>query len=198
MTLPALLQKRTNLEVEAKLKKYYSIMNQAILLSEADNGSKDYWNNSLNAENFLNKYIIPYIHDVAITKFKNYGGDNIAIYMSDGTAMVIKKSGTYDFFFFPNAKNLDKSTFGAVDNETEKINREDLGITYFAFLFAPGSTFPDYKYNKKSFEPNKNNANELTAEVFRQKCNKNDRIWCTALIQFNNWKIPKDYPFQVK
>ena len=42
MTLPTLIQSNKNKEVEAKLKKIYSVMNQAILLSEKDNGPKEY------------------------------------------------------------------------------------------------------------------------------------------------------------
>lgn len=40
MTLPALIQTNKNAEVESKLKKVYSVMNQAILRSEIDNGPK--------------------------------------------------------------------------------------------------------------------------------------------------------------
>ena len=36
MTLPALIQKNNNQVVEARLKKFYSVMNQAIIQAEAD------------------------------------------------------------------------------------------------------------------------------------------------------------------
>lgn len=72
LTLPALIQNNKNKEVEAKLKKIYSAMNQAILLSEKDNGAKEYWQycnfgedsnmeNTSDRRQHFEKYILPYI-----------------------------------------------------------------------------------------------------------------------------------------
>ena len=43
MTLPSLIQKNNNKVVEARLKKFYSSINQAILMAENDYGDKKYW-----------------------------------------------------------------------------------------------------------------------------------------------------------
>lgn len=40
MTLPALIQKNNNKVVETRLKKFYSAINQAIMLAENDYGDK--------------------------------------------------------------------------------------------------------------------------------------------------------------
>ena len=59
MTLPTLIQANKNKEVEAKLKKFYSAMNQSIMLSESENGDYKYWSGaytSVGVENFLDKY----------------------------------------------------------------------------------------------------------------------------------------------
>lgn len=41
LTLPTLIQTNKNKEVETKLQKIYSVMKQAILMSELDNGPRD-------------------------------------------------------------------------------------------------------------------------------------------------------------
>lgn len=43
MTLPALIQKNNNKVVETRLKKFYSAINQAIMLAENDYGDKKIW-----------------------------------------------------------------------------------------------------------------------------------------------------------
>ena len=43
LTLPALIQKNNNKVVETRLKKFYSAINQAIMLAENDYGDKKIW-----------------------------------------------------------------------------------------------------------------------------------------------------------
>lgn len=205
MTLPALIQTNRNKEVEAKLQKIYSTMNQAILLSEIDNGPREQWGTSLSAEEFFKKYFLPYINNLSITSFNSYGGGNLAVYFSDGTALVTKQSGGYDYFFFPNAKNLNENSFAITNENTGDIEREGCGITYFAFLFTPGMKVETVKYNTKGFEPNKYSLEPVTVEAIttsnaQYACKKGaaNKAWCAALIQLNGWKIPEDYPFKVR
>lgn len=77
ITIPALIQKNNNRVVETRLKKFYSSINQAILMSEVDYGDKKYWYQdvkgaeldkdgnpiagSSNAEKWFNKYLAPYM-----------------------------------------------------------------------------------------------------------------------------------------
>ena len=202
MTLPALIQKKTNSEVEAKLKKIYSTMNQAIMLSEIDNGPKEYWPNGCNdttCEEYFNKYILKYLKDVTHKSFKSYGGYNIAIYFSDGTVLVGKAG--YDYYFFPNAKNFDEENF-AIETADGGVNRNGCGTTYFAFSFRP--SYKDDKFHyKKGFEPYRHSLVANTKEALTDGpygCSKlgTAKVFCTAWIQLNGWKIPDDYPFQVK
>lgn len=43
LTLPGLVQNHAKITVEAKLKKFYTNINQAIMLSEAEYGDRKYW-----------------------------------------------------------------------------------------------------------------------------------------------------------
>lgn len=214
LTLPSLIQKRTNIEVEGKLKKIYSVMNQAILMSEQNNGPKEDWetcnfgeknDESLSSECrvHFDKYILPYLKYTKTEEFIAGGRYNIAIYFSDGSILVGKTHPKLvDYFFFPNGKNFDKDTF-ITKNQDGSSQRADCGITYFAFQFCPSYASVKYNY-KKAFEPYKNGLNNYTKEILTSShqygCNKNSpyKIWCTALIQLNGWKIPEDYPFKVK
>lgn len=206
MTLPALIQNNKNKEVEAKLKKVYSVMNQAILMSEIDNGPKEHWD--FFDANFYDTYFAPYLKEVRVKKFQSFGGQNLAIYFSDGSLLVSKSNQLrgYDYFFFPNAKNFDEESFAHTSENGSLMGRKDCGITYFTFGFAPTLNDTEHKYHyKKGFEPYKARLSELSKEELMHSgdnysCNKNSSIkdWCTALIQLNGWKIPKDYPFKVK
>lgn len=202
MTLPDIIQSNKNTEVEGKLKKVYSVMNQAILMSEIDNGPKEHWNFS--DAKFFDKYFAPYLTEVTVKEFQSFGGKNIAAYFSDGSLLVSKNS--YDYFFFPNAKNFDQDSFSTTSENGSLEGRNDCGVTYFAFQFSTALEDTDHKYHyKKGFEPYKAELSELSKEELMHSghvysCNKNSsiKVWCTALIQLNGWKIPKDYPFKVK
>lgn len=221
MTLPALIQNNKNKEVEVKLKKIYSVMNQAILLSEKDNGPKEYWNfdcntdddNNVNSDECkqgIEKYFLPYIKITKSETFVNSLGHNTLMYFSDGSVLVgkINKDGSapdvLDFYFYPNGKNFNSETFGRTGDDGTSY-REDAGITCFVFRFAPSMNTEANKFHyRKGFEPYKWNLRELTIDEMTGShiyaCTKNATVkaWCTALIQANNWQIPKDYPFKVK
>ena len=208
MTLPTLIQSNKNVEVEAKLKKFYSIMNQAILLSEIDNGPYKLWptpcNGSSNCEAYLEKYIKPYFTTIKLTKFNSYGGNNITYYFSDGTCAVFKAEGEkFDVFFFPNAKNLNTATFAEIASDGSLAAREHCGVSYFTFQTIP-PTYTGKHFRNKKFEPYINGlpgwGKDFLTNDGRFGCNKDSKIraWCTAFIYYNGWKITEDYPFKVK
>ena len=224
LVMPVILQKFRNLEVETKLKRIYSMMNQAILMSEQDNGDKMYWNWSCTSDEEatlledcgqgFTKYFLPYIKYLKIERIEASGTYNSIVWLPDGSLLVAKENSSingssnyFDFFFFPNAKNFDKDTFYVVSDDGT-LSRKDCGRTYFGFRFAPilNDKYSSLHYSK-SFEPYKYALTEddLTMEYLlssegKYGCNKEVTVpnWCTAVIQLNNWKIPDDYPFKVK
>ena len=207
MTMPTLVQNYKNREVESKLQKIYTVMNQAIMMSELDNGPKEYWDNTCTAgdetykddckQNF-EKYFLKYLkyskfeeRNTTVGKYYTFN-----IYLNDGSLL----SGGYtnknsiDFYFYPKASNAKKN-----------INTYDSEV--FIFRFSPTCTTQECKYHyKKGFEPYAWGVTEYTKEELSENgrrdytCNKESlyRLYCTALIRLNGWKIPKDYPFKVK
>ena len=73
MTLPSLIEKHQKQETSAKLKKFYTTMNQAVMRSEIDNGDMRFWDFNTEGykvdgkkdhakiselcENFFNRYL---------------------------------------------------------------------------------------------------------------------------------------------
>ena len=221
MTLPTLIQNYKNREVESKLQKIYTVMNQAIMMSEITNGPKEYWNNTCTAddngkrlddckENF-EKYFLKYLKYLKTEEIESPGGlYNIVIYMNDGSLLVAKyntnDNNKVDFKYYPNAKNFSITSYSGTD-ENGWLTRPDVGTVSFSFFFAPSCNTGDCKYHyKKGFEPyawrvNEYTKEELTETGFRNyTCNINSTLknYCTAIIRLNGWKIPKDYPFKVK
>ena len=193
MTLPALIQKYRNQVVETRLAKVYSVMNQAILRSEVDNGPKEYWDFS--SEDFFEKYFAPYLLKVTDTPVRQeIPFDYDGIVFTDGSMLLKKRVGN-DYFFFPEAKNFSMDTLN---------DRTLAGSYYFPFRFIASE---GYNYHTgKGFEPYKHNSTDgRNAEDYlisgdRYSCNTTSAtpMYCTALIQRNGWKIPKDYPFKLR
>ena len=60
---------------------------------------------------------------------------------------------------------------------------------------------PDWKYHvNKGVEPYKYNWDGTANNLYNDHlhgCKTGNGAFCTALIQYNGWKIPKDYPYKV-
>ena len=219
MTMPTLVQNYKNREVESKLQKIYTVMNQAIMMSELDNGPKELWDNTCTPNDEgtakedckanLEKYFLKYMKYLKVEELGNKVGlYNMAIYMNDGSLLIAKYNSNaknvVDFTFYPNAKNFSYETFAHI-SESGIASRPDIGIRSFQFFFAPANSNIKYHY-KKGFEPYAFGLSEYTADELLTSghpnyiCNPSARfkMYCTAVIARNGWKIPKDYPFKVR
>ena len=102
LTLPVLVQKYRNNVVETKLKKFYSEINQAIQLSEAEYGAKETWYLDSNAYGMLGNYGDEDTTGISIPEkwFMKYFGSHMTIvqvkhdeknrpifYFKDGSAL---------------------------------------------------------------------------------------------------------------
>ena len=164
LTLPALIQKNNNTITETRLKKFYTTMNQAILMSVKDNGDYqywDYWTTDLKDEdgNLINqddtikssfeKYLAPYIKITGTKKVDTKAGDKITLYfLADGSAFHFVRHENRDLVFYPD--KAEKCI--ARDNAGE----DTRGVCVFPFSFYPNYTYYNWKYHyKKGFEPHK-------------------------------------------
>lgn len=115
LTMPALIANHKKTVVETRLAKFYSTMNQAIKMAEADYGDVNQWDKwetlyetddkgnkhvTTNTE-YFNKYFEPYI---TYLKVEHKNGMTI-IYFPDGSLSTLRNNG---ISFYPDAKDYIK------------------------------------------------------------------------------------------
>ena len=215
LTLPGIIENHRKKIVEVRLAKFYSTVNQAIIQSELVNGPKEDWDNTttdyeLDADGtrdyskpttvaWFDKYFRPYLKALKVETVSGY--TNVIVYFPDGSLATF---GGASCAFYPEAKNFILNERSAPDRwGTKSLSTEDSGTKYFTFFFSPKSTANWNKHHyKKGLEPYKYDWNGLESSLISNSTygckqnNRNERAYCTALIQHNGWKIPKDYPLK--
>lgn len=197
LTIPNLMGLYRKKVVETRLKKFYSAINQAILLSENVNGDKKSWIlKGMSTDEFWNIYLEPYLN---YTNVKDNKQDK-TIYFEDGSAVIIDiyfaqntngdvtwQSAGGHFKFCPEAKYCD----------TQTPNRKT-GVNIFTFAFWPNQEGGSFDYHKgKGVEPYMAWWDGKEESLYKNAslgCSNGNGFYCVAIIQHNGWKIPDDYP----
>ena len=177
MTIPSVIQKQHNLSVENKLKKIYTTMNQAMRMSEIDNGERMYWHHTLYRRVGIEKYILPYIKYLKIAE----DDEKTLIYLNDGSILASRKhdgAGVWEFY--------------TMDIEKCQKNKHYIGICSFNF-----NSYADGKYYFETYNRRAEAADNTLKNASNYGCYTTGK-YCSALIQKNGWKIPKDYPYKVR
>lgn len=200
LTIPTLIANHRKKVVETKLEKIYSVMNQAINLTNAEYGDVTNWiidcgssnspTCSINeAENWFNSTIGKHLETLKTGKTKNKTDDILLIYLKDGSILGVTNY-IYDMVFYVNS---------------DAISNKQSGKNYFLFRFNPillshqnnEEAQKDLKYSlKPTFEPYSNYWNgtrEQLIDGHSFSCAQN-HAFCAKLIQYDGWKISKDYP----
>ncbi len=204
MTMPALIQRNINHTAEARLKKFYSVFNQAIQLAEAEYGDRTFWysdiggvqldenGNPIEATAQIDIWFQKYFTKFITYKKEIKTNGSIIYYLADGSAF---QFGTED-----NVQTSRAVTFyiGNPDKCTDK----EWGTCKFYFLYMPlDDPSPSWKYHtRRGMEPCKydwNGTRKMLLDGCSEKNNNLHRRYCTALIQISGWTIPKDYPYKV-
>lgn len=191
MTLPALIQRNNNKITEARLKKFYSSINQAVTLAEAEYSDKEYWFVNYTTPGETEKWFMTYLgKNLQILHTEKDMLKRFIVYFPDGSALAQLNSGTSrDWLFYPQKADKCIEKYGVITST----QTGSLGVCAFAFIFNPKEGM---KYHeKKGFEPWKY-AWDGNRDTLLNGC-KSSGYFCTALIQMNNWEIPKDYPHKV-
>lgn len=182
ITMPTLIQNHRKHEVETKLKKVYSMVNQAIKLSEVEYGDISGWNDYSDSMvtieervEMFNKYIGKNMQILKTEKAE----DNAYIYLSDGSILNLRHGTTIYYLINKKAKN-----------------KPVPGANQFMFRF----TVNEHTNNGvRGFEPYMFNWLGTKDDLYHASdgvygCADSSGNFCTKLIQYNGWKIPKDYP----
>ncbi|MDR1167926.1 MAG: type II secretion system GspH family protein [Heliobacteriaceae bacterium] len=166
LTMPALIANHRKIVVETHLKRFYSNMNQAIKLSEVDNGDKKEWAFTGDID-WYNKYLAPYLKTTSI----QYKDASLIIKFIDGSSDIISYYG-HDHTYCLNSK------------------QQKYGTNCFTFGFYPTYTIFNKHHYDKGVEPYIRNDWDGTYEDLPRVNGY------TRMIQLNNWKIPDDYPLK--
>ena len=208
--------------VETQLKKAYSTIAQAFLLSQADNEEARYWNypnehassspsGSTAAKEFTKKYFDNYLNATHISNKKKV----LDIYWSTGELSwqdstlryspgYMLSSGAYIYFSPLKKDNNITVTINVIPSIHN--SRVIQGMNLFTFnLYGNDNTpvklgirpRPDYKWTCNELNKNK--------EQFISECRQDtgggahgvaSSSWCTFMIYCNGWEIPDDYPIK--
>lgn len=184
-------------------------MNQAILQSISENGEVESWNyfigdvtdedgNKVNQTDkndaSFQKYLAPYLKNIEKRESKDSNGNKIYLYfLADGSAFSFAQHENRDILFFP--KNPEKCL----------TKQDHLGTCSFSFEFYPISNSNDWKYHYKKgmeaalykWDSDERKLYTGTAYSCTNSSSNNNMNYCTAIIQRNGWKIPKDYPRRI-
>jgi len=68
LTMPALVANYKKQEAVSKLKKSYTMVAQALKMSELDNGEFQYWDKGRDANAYLEKFWLPYFKSIKVCK----------------------------------------------------------------------------------------------------------------------------------
>lgn len=200
LTIPAVITRHQKHVVENRLKKFYTNINQAVIMSEVDNGAVVNWNmpaNIFQIKDFYLNYFAKYLNIVdgpeiirlivsGDESMAEYQTDYLMVKFADGSAMIMRAlDGGLEIIFYPFAQKVGDTNI-------------KLGKDEFAFSFnRRGESSLNKKNYVEPFTLAWNGTREYLIGHYRYGCNKTSarKFYCAKLIQLNGWKIPDDYPW---
>ncbi len=193
LTIPSLVQGYKKRVVETKLVKFYSTINNALDMSEVDNGSRLYWDTLDSYCEFEDndaeiKTCVAGTED-ALLWYKKYLAKYIKVLKVE-TRTITHDDGSntfpsYVILYLPDGSLTMFSGYGWNYYIDEKAFKEfkSWGTTAFPFKLDENMKVIPYYYSG--------------AATDKYDCSKEGNgALCTKVIADNGWKIPKDYPYK--
>ena len=213
MTLPSLVGKYQKKVTVERLKKVYTVLSQAVLMSVKDHEAIEYWDFELSSQEFMDTYLKPYFQNIASEITSSDTAKNSKKYaLADGT--------TFSGWMFknPNPANHDITTFYRLEvdiNGEQKPNLAGRDIFYY-YIFPIKSNFfnggqgniaykvpgpglyPDgYGYDRERLKTDGWRGCNKTSDDEAPPGHEGSPIaagaFCTALIMLDGWEIADDY-----
>ena len=201
--MPTLVQKYKNQVVEVRLKKFYTIYNEAIKRAELEYGDKKDWyldskyvqldkdGNPIEGTSAIDNWFKKYLFSFIPIKKTVYQQGQVRYYLADGSAFQFGKDGSSvqtsrGLHFFP--RNPDKCDISIAEN---------LGVCSFYFLYDPQGKF-DSRHKDKGLEPTMYSWDGRRNSLINGCKSRSKSGFCTTLIKYDGWQISKDYPHKVR
>lgn len=199
LTMPNLIANHQKKVVVSRLEKFYTTINQAIKLSEADNGTCENWNypdsNGVDsASEFYRAYLKKYLSVLSekeevvniykLNKTIDYTKSYYIVYFSDGSAMGLNWDDGMDIHFWPQSSNINRNLLSSRSDFTFNF-KKGASSNYCSvepYTFRWDGTRDDLKENPR-YGCSLENINSVGA-------------FCAKLIQYDGWEISDDYPWR--
>lgn len=172
LTIPGLITNIRHRDYTAKLKKFYSTMNQVIISAEDEYGPVGTWDSTLSYREYAMKYFAPYIK----FSFKDKVENTNTIYFNDGTSLRFYKGNCMDIYFDVNGVSLPNK------------------VGYDKFVFLACESKPQYCGDEVNFCTYKIISYGNKRQTWLNKCKEN-AVFCSTLLKIDNWNFEKDYPY---
>ncbi len=196
LTIPTLINNSRKQETVTKLQKVYSTLQQAVKMSEIENGPVSNWDFTLSHKAFMDTYFVPYLAVI-----KNCGTTESGCWASDlkinrkntdpiedtsSYARILLKDGT--FIMLVN-QGPHAHLYADIDGSK---GTNTYGRDVFILTLAPAAFYENYAHDIKTpglyFFGYGFDRNSLL-----NICNTGQGTHCGALIQIDGWKISDDY-----
>ena len=199
LTIPVFVNKYQKQITATRLEHAYSVLYQAIKMSEAENGSEENWEvgdassdgSVTTTKNFVEKYINPYLKTIHYDTFASSSAAYEYGYYDKNGQYVGTKSNTHYSIVLANGTYLH---FNADYNLSKNISvRIDINGKQKPNILGR-DTFVANVYPKFGLKGTGTSKEELI-----KKCSKPDNLnhkeYCGAIIQLDGWRITKNYPW---
>ncbi len=180
LTIPPLIQSYKKQVASTRLKKFYSTMEQAIKLSEIDNGPIKNWKKEKagsakdgeHAREFYTSYIKPYL------RVTDEDFDGNIVYLSDGSTFGLRNGDCIDLDYDINGR------------KSPNIYGKDI----FIFLICVSDNIWGFSNN----QPLKPYAyrDVILREKLLELCKSSAR-YCSGLLMYDNFEFKDDYPYKL-
>lgn len=208
LTISNVIQDYQKKQTVVQLRKVYNDINNAVKLSEVDNGPMSQWDYvQIECHSyeciapFLEKYYLPYFKDAQLLKkseLPNYSR-NLEVWLS--YSGFIRLNNGVLLNFFSNVPGGYIWLFADINGEK---GPNIVGRDIFVFdAYKHGESLQvdgAQVYRIKFWFNYISNKDVLTAPSSDYSCRKDNNnryanFTCGRLIELNNWEIPKDYPW---
>lgn len=209
LTIPGLIANFQKKRTVTQLKETYSIMQQAMKLSQEENGEVDSWDTKLSGKKFFEKYIQNYVKVMKVYSTTELNKIAPRTYLNGSKYSGTTYNGGYSYHFsLINGSMVSANLNSGADNglwvgiDVNGISKPNR-IGKDTFLFFLSSEYGLRPLgdvgSPKSWTIGKVYKRDIVKGSNGNACAKGKNgYWCSALIIGDNWTIQPDYPWNVK
>ena len=196
ITLPSLIQNYQKKETVAKLKRVYSVLQQATLSAQNDYGEVNDWDFS-DAYEFGQKYYVPYLKTIQnYNKTTTYNYTDLAGELHSSKAILfVLADGTFVHILLCPEYQV---PFHILVDLNGKRGPNILGRDLFAFSYYNGKLNTYNQYQEKW----STTRYSVSLAGTSGQCNRKAKggvfgvgSYCSTLIMLDGWEISSDYPW---